>query len=606
MMQSSTKYILMILLSSLLVLSSCIREREYSVRTTPEAKDNGLTLRLRLTTGSEIGKTKAETPQEGEYELGSTEDEHKIRNITVAIMKYNDATVPPKEIFEDFQTIFTGTDDLPEVFPAEGISLNFYFRKISNGKKKIYIIANASSQVLSRIASTPDITERPTYTSGKDADGLLRDFITLDENVSGSYPLMTATVRKDGNDIITITPDTDTHIDVGTVIVSKFVSKVLLTVTQDDERPEFAMVRDEAISEESSREGKIGWVKISDIRYMLNVMRRTNYIFPEYTEDGFQKGPGAIIGNYLESTSDDVNTDNQTDDEKLKNFVIKSGSTYNRDFVVYSPNALKEILSSANPPKTLVANPEVYNPQRINVGSANHYTSGLYAMPNLVTKTGDPNAAKYSEWDYRNVTTYIVISMKYVPRILHKLGENNSMQHVELTSPSQVSEFLPEKTVDQGTGVTVTYPEGTFWTLKMDNDYPITHDGQPAGPDHNFVTNYYDYDTMIQFCENSKRVYDNATEQEKAHLRVYTTSDFNRYDGGNCYFFSFIDGTVGSDHTVDYGSSMSWGIQSNHYYILNISNISLPGKPFPGADMIKIPMQVLSWKNKGNTVIDLK
>ena len=83
-------------------------------------------------------------------------------------------------------------------------------------------------------------------------------------------------------------------------------------------------------------------------------------------------------------------------------------------------------------------------------------------------------------------------------------------------------------------------------------------------------------------------------------------TEFNRYDGGWGYYYTYIDGEANDKGTIDYADETRWGIKRNHYYILKVNQFVAPGSAFPGNEVMRIHSELIDWKDKGSSEVEIK
>ena len=206
----------------------------------------------------------------------------------------------------------------------------------------------------------------------------------------------------------------------------------------------------------------------------------------------------------------------------------------------------------------------------------NHYTDGLYCPENMVRKMAfnDGEDAEFMSVN-RFVSTHIVIGARYTPKKIWIVDESSgTLKQATCNTEGEAMKLLPEIKNDEMPDVSLEYDQGTFWyeTKTME---------------------YYSFDAMRLKNEMAA----DLPEEEKPA--------FTRYDGGWCYYFSFIDGDANSDGLIDYAGQERWGVKRNHYYIVNITEIIAPGSAYPGNEMMRIHSELLDWIDKGGSDVEL-
>lgn len=576
MMNTRLWYIFMplaFLLAASLLTSGC--QKEVSVTGSADRlQSDDIVVRLRIGCPPVTRSSLDPIENEGEYTLGFTAEEHKINSLTLIMMR----VVNGREVFEMARTVdiseMTDTDKdgyLEAEFELAGVK----------GLKHFYVGANMTPQHVGAFTVDDKVMILDTDTDGHNITGQL---MTVDHNTgAGSDVLMTGTLTINGNPDIVIddiaTDGAGTQLiekkdgklvmdlsDKGTVSLDKAVAKVLLTCkTVEDSSNGNAYVVD-AKDEEGNNGlpgGNTGWIKTDNVRYLLNVMNRREYAV--FREDASQNliDPNYEMSDFIEYRSD------------RGGYGLKNLEHYESNFIYYDTQDMTDLLTGDTPPvdgdcrrSTVLP----YDEKKLDKSDpSNHYTDGLYCPENMVHKM-DFKDGEEDEFMSVNrfVSTHLVISARYTPRQIW-VAENGKLEQKTFSSEDNAKNYLPE--ITSSDIVPLHYQQGTFWYETKDKEY-------------------YSFDAMKLKNENS----DGLPEDEKP--------SFTRYDGGWCYYFSFIDGN-NTDGIIDYNGQDHWGVKRNHYYIVNVTKIVAPGSAYPGNEMMRIHSELLDWIDKGGSDVEL-
>lgn len=481
---------------------------------------------------------------EGEYPLGTTAVENQMRTITVIVESLNDDGTSLTIPIYDYQTLY-----LPV-----GVTTYETIMKLNTtiGKKYIYIGANMRPEHIQ--AFIGDGVYKTTKTTAK---GVTESVMTINEDATGQDILMFGQASSSEGKVIELTAASiDNPTQLGNIVLERVVTKVLLTCKTKENSDVDVVVRDFVSGYENE-----GFCELKDIYYMLNMTNKQMYIKRTQNESSAYIDPNYSLVDYLE-----YNPWNNV-------FLLKNREDYEKHFMHYDANDMMQISTSNrdfepfSALETMKSNPLKYDANRVGENSnvSSHYTEGIYCMENLVSipslavlmrsgKTLDDIADL--------VSTYMLIAVRYIPKNIY-LDANDS-QPTFYTSLDEAMAVLPS--VIDGD---ITYPEGTYWMF---------NDGTTKG--------YYTYEAM----KNS----------------TLDKAMFQPFIGGYSYYTSFIDGKVDENGVISYGDNLSWGIERNHYYILNVQEIVAPGSSVMDNPMRINSVIIKDWTYKGSTEVPVK
>ena len=203
----------------------------------------------------------------------------------------------------------------------------------------------------------------------------------------------------------------------------------------------------------------------------------------------------------------------------------------------------------------------MYDESKIGENSTDHYTEGLYCPENMVYNDLPSISTENLASVNRFVSTRIMVGAKYTPKKIYT-DENG-----KLTEKTASTEDEAKKLLDEANGK--GYLSGTFW---QDNK----------------TKQYYTLSGM------------------KNELEKNPGTEFNRYDGGWGYYYTYVDQEANDVTDGDDTTITRWGVKRNHYYIIKVDQIIAPGSAFPGNETMRIHSQLIDWVNKGGSDTEVK
>lgn len=482
--------------------------------------------------------------EEGEYELDTTEAEHRINTLTLIMMDVDNG----KETFESSQTII--------VPPKEGdtpYNVTFELKGIS-GTKRFYLGANMRDEHRKAFETDQRIFNADESSDGHNIVGSLMT-VNHENDGEGSDILMTAaiTTNKGSRDIVFDgTEGSEIKID-NPVKLVRTVAKVLLTCVTKEDDPNYVKVIDSNDYETKSEENT-GWIKLANVNYMLNVLNRKTYM--DYREEKAEDGTYYLTDpNY--KMSDFI--------EKRDNggYGLKDLANYQANFLYYDTQQMVEMLQETKGEPCITRKATLFEEEKVNKDKqVNHYTEGLYCPENMVSNDMPEIPAETFASVNRFVTTHVMVGAKYTPKKIWVVNEEGTLEQKTAESEDEALELLNEDL----TGT--EYLLGTFWQ------------------------------------GNDKKYYSLSGMRKK--LQDEPDTEFNRYDGGWGYYYTYIDGEANDKGTIDYADETRWGIKRNHYYILKVNQFVAPGSAFPGNEVMRIHSELIDWKDKGSSEVEIK
>lgn len=559
------KYVGCVMIGAVAILCSCRDELRPDLSPAQEGKTNIIVNLTVERSGSKSPASRSPLdPNEDEYTLGFTDAENQINSLTLIMMRID---ASGNEVFEASKTIQS-----PKDTDNDGdYDVKFQLETNDRGVKHFYLGANLSEEHLASFRTQDKVFDAGEEKNGHNIVGALMKVKhsqgdELDGNIGeGSNIVMTAPILVgDKQDITIPSGSTEETITIDTPVkLTRTVAKVLLTcVSKSDAETDYVKVIDAKDAETNPKgDGEnTGWIKFTDVNYMLNVLNRKTYLNYRIEDDNLIDPNYAMSGLVSQR-------------EEGGGYGITNLDEYQREFLYYDTQAMVEMLNKdvqAREEKT----PEActsriaikYDENRIGETNAtsHHYTEGLYCTENTVYN--DMTFANEADFQsaIRYVTTRVMVGAKYTPKVIWDGGEEPITNETE----EDAQKILQKVTDDENPLEPVTYLAGTFWRDSKGNYYSL--------------------------------------EGMKEKLKEAPDTDFSRYDGGWGYYYTYIDGDANGEGTIDYANQTRWGIKRNHYYILKVDKIIAPGSPFPGNETMRIHSELVDWVDKGGSEVEIK
>lgn len=493
-------------------------------------------------------------PDEGEYELGITEAEHQINTLTLVMMQVGEDGT---ETFEASQTLSVSVTDKNE----SSYKLTFDLTG-RTGTKRFYVGANLQQAHIGAFG-----TQDRVFNAGEGATGhnIVGGLMTIshepDGNGKGSNIVMTGIVTdSNGKRDITLPDNPTGEIQLQIkkpVKLTRTVAKVLLTCQPKEGDETYVKVVDINDKDKNTTDNT-GWIQFANVNYMLNVLNRKTYL--DYREEGngtasYLTDPNYEISDLIEDRGDEGG------------YGLKDLNAYRQEFLYYDTQQMVEMLNGdvqsledieTEPCTTRKAT--VYDESKIGENSTDHYTEGLYCPENMVFNDLPSISTENLASVNRFVSTRIMVGAKYTPKKIYT-DENGT-----LTVKTASTEDEAKKLLDEANGE--GYLSGTFW---QDNK----------------TKQYYTLSGM------------------KKELEKNPGTEFNRYDGGWGYYYTYVDQEANDVTDGDDTTITRWGVKRNHYYIIKVDKIIAPGSAFPGNEVMRIHSELVNWKEKGSSDIDI-
>lgn len=558
----------LLLIGAIAMLCSC-RDEVYP-GSLPDSEERTRNIIISLTVQQPGVESPLSRNQEKDYdyELGLTEAECQINSLTLLMMGIDDEG---RELFETWQTVNPQLNEEGEyevTFTLEGIT----------GTKRFYVGANMKQEHINAFWEQDRVFDAGEGESGHNIVGSLMD-VNHDANGNGvgsNIVMMGAVKNTDGGKDIVIPGETDSaegddavKIEIADPIeLTRTVAKVLLTCVPADENNKYVTVVDAKDASADTPGENTGWIQFANVNYMLNVLNRKTYLdYREKTTNGetYLIDPNYAMSDLIEKRESSTGI----------SYGIKDLAAYRKEFLYYDTQQMVEMLNTDVQKREEITEIEpcitrqatVYVENKVGAENAteNHYTEGLYCTENMVYKNMDFSTDADFQSANRYVTTRIMIGAKYTPK---KIWMGDEQPQTFDSETGAMEALSGQEDTEDNPGGPVKYLDGTFWQDVKTKEY-------------------YSLEGM------------------KKKLREDSETEFNRFDGGWGYYYTYIDGE-NQDGVIGYEGKPRWGIKRNYYYILKVEKIIAPGSPFPGNETMRIHSELLDWVDKGESEVEVK
>ena len=449
------------------------------------------------------------------------------------------------EIFETSRTI-----SAPEKAADGSYTVTFELKGVT-GIKHFYLGANLKEEHQKAFETRDRIFDAG---QGQDGHNIVGGLMTVDHenNGEGSDIAMTAIITNEDSKDIYFNKSIGSEIKIDNPVkLVRTVAKVLLTCVTKEDDPNYVKVIDSNDYETKSEENT-GWIKLANVNYMLNVLNRKTYMDyrEEKAEDGtyYLTDPNYKMNDFIERRDNG-------------GYGLKDLANYQANFLYYDTQQMVEMLQETKGERCITRTATLFDESKVKENDQeNHYTEGLYCPENMVHKNIGIPEEDFASVN-RFVTTHVMVGAKYTPKKI-LVNENDKLVEKIATTEDEALMFLGDLTDTE-------YLPGTFWQA-------------------NDTKKYYSLSGM------------------RKKLQDEPDTEFNRYDGGWGYYYTYIDGEANNEGTIDYANETRWGIKRNHYYILKVNQFVAPGSAFPGNEVMRIHSELIDWKDKGSSEVEIK
>lgn len=415
--------------------------------------------------------------------------------------------------------------------------------------------------------------------------------------------------------------------------VSRIVAKVhVLAKTEEytvtsggkDEKVQYAIAHDKPDSNEW-----IGWIRLANVRYILNGTNKSTYIFPQ--ENGTDKP----------YPWKDRNMDLAT---------YRNGrmfSNYENDFMFYDGMSLhrENISPTSHFAKAAPYDETTLKNTEDGLDVPNRYTAGLYCLENYFdTPTTDFEEDKFYDTrvDAIPMITHVSIAAKLTPRsIVVRNDYNDRMSDFVKAYGNDPDDFRKQYGLTAGDfkdsdkdrwetikkryfGTTSETYRNDFriietkseadaadlinWSLMINNlwsgdDADFENGKYPASTFYVYDT-HYDGEQPAETTWNQRYLYltagaVNAASDKNIKIKTYSVPHI----GGWGYYYTYLDQLKQTDNgKTPYTASQ---VTRNTYYLVTVGNFGFPGGTVTRPEYIKVNTMPVGWDYSGKGDINL-
>jgi len=544
--------------------------------------------------------------------------------------------------------IYLGEDQISQILSDVGLVVPIYSK--TEQSVYIYAVVNPTERMRRQFSSGQNAFDFVINSNYDDYRDVIDEFVPgsaghqteLESNRTAGIP-MTGIFREAGHsdNLITIDREHSTRDNplTVTVDVSRIVAKVhVLASTEkftlsDGSVVEYAHAEDKTSQvRETAGDGRyanwIGWIRLSDVRYIPNGMNKSTYIFPHEDEDGKLMDLNMDLTAYVSGNRFDR-------------------SLYGSKFVFYDGVALHRanISSAGN-----LAQAEAFDQARLDISTGSddpgRYTRGMYCLENYFDTPADD--AFFADYDAGiPVVTHVSIAARLTPRNIvvaqdyaDKMDafvtafENNpdtfrrtyGLTSADFTDADAArwKNVLRERYF--GEAVLPGVYRGNFrivrtlseadaadlinWSLMANSiwsgDVSDFEKGKyPAGTFYVYDTDYDmiggDADDVWtqRYLYLTAGAVNNATD-DNIRIKTYSVP----HVGGWGYYYTYLDqlGQTAADGVTPYTSSQ---VTRNTYYLVTVANFGIPGGTITHPEHIKVNTVPVGWVYEGKGDINL-
>jgi len=579
-----------------------------------------------------------------------TDRENEINSIDLFIYDEKNELSDYKHVGKERLTDILTTGVVVPVFAQRGEKIHAYIAANLTEKMRQLFLLGQTGNALSLTSELTEyrdvIDEFVPGTAGHQA--------TLQGSQTPGIP-MTGQLKTDneGSYEITIpqTPPTKENPMELKADVSRIVAKIhLLAQTSEHtlasgDKIRYVQARDKGMEEGEPklRESTeytdwIGWIRLSDVRYIPNGMNKSSYIFPQAN-----KNPGAY-------PLEDLNMDMSLYRRDFKFDEL----SYMRDFTFYTGEALHSVNISDT---KNMGSAEPYDETRMTntfsgLSEQNRYTQGMYCTENYFDTP--QQGSEFHEFlnsydDVIPVITHLTIAARLTPRYIvvikdyaeafdsfitkykdnpDRIRNDYGLKSADFTKDDieRWTTVLKERYFPTGDDSNVysedfriikTWNEADAadlikWSLIANNlwsgdDSEFTNGKYPARTFFVYDRQTFDNNTSgLSADDTYKQRYlyltagavANATDQ---NIRIKTFSV--PHVGGWGYYYTYLDQTGETiNGATPYSASQ---VTRNTYYLVNVTNFGMPGGTITHPRHIRVNTTPIGWDYSGKGDINL-
>jgi len=390
----------------------------------------------------------------------------------------------------------------------------------------------------------------------------------------------------------------------------------------------------------------IGWIRLSDVRYMPNGMNKSSYLFRQENLRPSQLSP------YMDPNMD-------------LSFYLVGGildaPLYARDYVFYDGLSMHRLNIA---PEDYLAHAEAYDENRISAteaGTDDRYVRGMYCPENYFDAPESPDP--FADFDYPlPMVTHISIAAQLTPRnIVLLTNYKNSIDQFVQKSRIEAERFereygFTQEEADRWENVIKPryFEEKTAGGVTKDKEYPLYRglyniistlseadandilswslkgrriwSSDPSDfendkwPDGTFYVYDTNWDPEGSVSDEDKALWpqrylyfaagavygENDSTENSTSTRIKTYSV--PHLGGWCYYYTYIDPEPDAAAAAAGAAATSYEksqVARNHYYIVTVDNFGSPGGTITRPEYIKTNTEPVDWNYVGQGNINL-
>lgn len=517
---------------------------------------------------------------------------------------------------------------------------------------RIHAVVNPTQKIIDQFSGVDNILDITSVSDKTEYRDVINELVPgtgghqtmLENNKTAGIP-MTGEFREPGNtdnNVITLTSSMteDNPLKV-TAEATRIVAKlhVLASATQEytltggiKMRYVYAEDKTADVRELDDAEfaNWIGWIRLSNVRYIPNAMNKSTYLFPHTDETG---KPIDLNMNMM--------------DYAIGNRLYRL--KYDKDFVYYYGEDLHNINISADGHmgQAEMFTTERWNATKGNTDNANRYTQGMYCLENYFTEpSADDNNRVFKTYTDNGfaipIVTQITVAARLAPRnIVVAKSYATNMDNLVKEYKDNPSKFyndygltpadfgdndvtLWENTLrERYFGTPLETYRSEFYIIKAlteddaahlinwslmanglwsDDPADFNNGKYPSGTYYVYDTKY---DTKKDVVWKQKYLYltagaVNLATDMNINIKLYSVPHISGWG----YYFTYLDqsGTV-SDKQIPYTKSQ---VTRNTYYLINIENFGSPGGTITHPEYIRVNTVPVNWTYGGRGDADLR
>lgn len=606
-------------------------------------RDVFLCFRLKLSDDGIPGMSRGGSRALTDEQTPGTDMENAVRTMGLFIYDAGNNTL--------VDYVYLEGDEIAKITSESGLVVPVYG---TPGKSiYVYTVVNPTAKICELFSSMTGIDDLSVHSGKTDYWDVMDEFVpgtgghqtALEGNGTSGIP-MTGVFKENGHsdNLITITGDiTEDNPLAVTAEVSRIVAKahVLAKATKeytlsDGTRMQYVFAEDKSShvreADNSEFANWIGWIRLSDVRYIPNGMNKSTYIFPHMDKDGRLADLNMNLMDYAI-------------DERFNR------SEYDKDFVYYYGVDLHRVNVSST---SHMAQVEAFDQTKLDntkgTDNPNRYTKGMYCLENYfsIPSSTDYNAVLST---YINnglaipVVTHITVTAQLTPRnivvakdyadimdefIKEYKQDPSKFYRIYGLTPADFNDAdvvrwentlknryfgatLPDIYRDDFRIIRTQSEADAMalidWSLMANllwsgNDSDFEKGKYPAATFYVYDTNY-DPDGTDETMWTQRYLYltagavnkDNLTD---SNIRIKTYSV--PHIGGWGYYFTYLDQMKTSDKVIPYTSSQ---VTRNTYYLITINNFGGPGGTITRPEYIKVNTVPVNWTYGGRGDVPL-